>query len=154
MIQGIEVRTALGQPRETDVMFGCQFLTGPCRVACVLIQEHHHVPRAVSVMNQFQEGPKIIAALGRADQFQLMSGADVDRSQQDAFHIGPAQFHLLGMAAATPTAPQRWKQPQIGFILGQDDAARPQSPQKTANFPFFSPAPDRAPACSEARFQV
>src|SRR5829696_7605356 len=100
------------------------------------------------MMNDIEKRLKVTRFLARTRQKQPMSCVEVQRSKDDLARIPPRQSNLSRFAATRPASPQRRKQEQIGFILGQHHTACWQGAQLTTNVAFFSPGQDLRPAHS------
>src|SRR5512142_1792502 len=74
----------------------------------------------------------------------------VHRPEDHPPGIAAAQPDLGDFAALRPSGAQRREQQQVGFVLGQHDAAPRQSPDLPANTAFFSRAPGPGPGRNAA----
>jgi hypothetical protein len=70
-------------------------------------------------MHPLQKCLEVFCALMQSHLKQTVSGHEIHRSKHYPSGIPAAQQHLCRLAARRPHRPQRSKQQQIRFILGQ-----------------------------------
>jgi hypothetical protein len=150
LVHRVQFGCAVGQPQQVNSQIASELSRPGCRVAPMLIQQKSNLPTTVMLMNQLQKSLEIFLPLMLASKQQTPAGTQVHRAKHDSTGIPAREQNAARFSPSAPVGPQRGKQQQIGFVLGQQDAAGRQVPDFAANMTFFCRARDRASTHSAA----
>lgn len=84
---------------------------------------------------------EIVLLLTPTQHHHTVSGAEIQRPENDAASIPARKQNAARLSAPAPVRPQRREQQQVGFVLRQYDAARWQTADCPENSAFFSLVP-------------
>lgn len=123
MIHRVEMRRPRRQPEQGDTQLRRQTLRGLRRVAGVSIEKQGDVTPAIPAAHLAQERTEVRGPLVLAAEQHEVAGAKVHRAEEHAFGVAPSEPDLGLFATRCPPSTQGWEEQQVGFVLGQDDAA-------------------------------